>query len=191
MGKEKPRKKDPVDGITQAERIFCYNFLITGSQRESARVAWGCKTDTLADLFGHRAMKKHRVIEYLAGLRESSQGSPQEVCQQAKDTIKELALICFSDPKNYVDALGLPDQIKEKIKAMGPESRAISEIEVEETGTEVKTTKVKFKFHSKMAALNLLGKHHKLYTDLLEHTGNIVAPVIYQLPDNGMGPKKE
>ena len=85
----------------------------------------------------------------------------------------------------------LPAKLTESIRGMGAASKAISEIEYEEVkipDTEAIKVWGKIKFHNKTQALRMLGEHHKLYTQLVDHTGEIKSPVDqgYKLPDNGM-----
>jgi hypothetical protein len=187
-------KRDPADGLTVSERNFCYAYLLSGDQRKSAKLSFKCKTNKYADQKGWEILKRPQVTQFIAKCRQEMMGGTAAVNEQGRKIIAELALLCFSDPRNYVDALDLPDETKKAIKKLGPEAKAISEIEVEERtvgeGKEVqKVRKVRFRFHSKVTALQLLGKHHRLYSEDAAKLVNPVGPGVYELPDNGMGPK--
>jgi hypothetical protein len=187
-------KRDPADGLTTSERNFCYAYLLSGDQRKSAKLSFKCKTNTYADQRGWQVLRRPQVTQFIAKCRAEMMGGTAAVNEQGRKIIAELAILCFSDPRNYVDALDLPDETKKAIKKLGPEAKAISEIEVEERtvgeGKEAqKVRKVRFRFHSKVTALQLLGKHHKLYSEQNIPSDNHVSPGVYQLPDNGMGPK--
>lgn len=188
-------KRDPIDDVNPNEKAFCLAFLANGGrQRDAAKVAYVCKNDILADDIGNRTMKRPRVLVYLNKMREAMGLDINGLSEQAKKVIDELALLSFSDPANYVDALQLPSEVCTAIKEMGPERRAISEIEIttRRMGSEespIIQQESKFKFHSKVTALTLLGKHHKLYVDLMQHKLDPTSPGIYELPDNGMRDK--
>lgn len=190
-GPSRPSKRDPTDGLNHNERIFCYQFLLTGKQGEAAKVAWSCKRKKDADLKGWAVMKRPRVINFIAQLRKESLGSRESVLEESKKVIAENKILAYSDPKDYVDVLNFPADVQEKIKNMGPASRAMSKIKLRITENEgIKTTDVEVEFHSKPAALNALAKCYQLYEDMSHHGEDIIAPIIYQLPDNGMGAKR-
>lgn len=193
--KTAPHKRDPIDNINACEKTFCLALVANGgNQREAAKIAYSCSTDDIADRVGNKVMRRPRVITYLDKIRESMGLDINGLSEQAKKVLDELALLSFSDPANYVDALQLPADVCEAIKAMGPERRAISEIEITKRsfGSEdnpVFQVDTKFKFHSKTQALTLLGKHHKLYVDIMQHRNGPTCPGVYELPDNGMKDK--
>lgn len=197
MGKKQPtiRKRDPIDNVNANEKTFCLAIVANGgNQREAAKIAYSCRSNDIADRVGNKIMRRPRVITYLNKIRESMGLDINGLSEQAKKVLDELALLSFSDPANYVDALQLPADVCEAIKAMGPERRAISEIEITKRsfGSEenpVFQIDTKFKFHSKTQALTLLGKHHKLYVDIMQHRSGPNCPGVYELPDNGMKEK--
>lgn len=182
--------------VTNPERLFSTLYYLTGDKRGSAKQAWKCANDKIADNKAATTLNKPRVKRYLAKLAEDSQGSVATVAEQAKRVIDELAEISFFDIGKNVDALCLPDSLKVSIKNMGGASRAISKIEYEATQipeTEIKFIKAKIEFHNKLPALRMLGEHHQLYTQLVKHSGEITSPVDqgYKLPDNGMSREVE
>jgi hydrogenase maturation factor HypE len=197
MGKKQPtiRKRDPIDNVNANEKAFCLAYLANGGkQRDAAKVAYTCKNDVCADEIGNRTMARPRVVAFLNKMRESMGLDINGLSEQARKVIDELSLLSFSDPANYVDALQLPKEVCESIKDMGPERRAISEIEIttRRMGSEespIIQQETKFKFHSKVTALTLLGKHHKLYVELIKHQVEKNCPDVYELPDNGMKEK--
>ena len=176
------------DNLTNPERLFCVLLQLTGNKRLSAHSAWKCAEDKIADNKAIRALKNPRILKYFSELQQLSLGSQSQVAEQAKRVIEELDIISFNDIRKYVDQMALPDDLKKSIKGIGESARAISEIGFESMGvpdTKIVNTKIKIKFHNKIAALTKLGEHHKLYTQLIEE-GKITSPVRYELPDNGM-----
>jgi hypothetical protein len=198
MAKKKAAKKlkrDPIDDVNPNEKAFCLAYLANGgNQRDASKISYSCKSDKIADRVGNQVMKRPRVLIFLNKMRESMGLDIDGLSKQAKQVVDELALLSFSDPANYVDALKLPSEVCTSIKEMGPERRAISEIRIttRKMGSEdspIFQQECEFKFHSKVTALTLLGKHHKLYVDLMQHKLDPTSPGIYELPDNGMRDK--
>jgi phage terminase small subunit len=85
-----------------------------------------------------------------------------------EDVRAELERIAFYDAKSHVKKLtknGVELQDLEKI-----DGQAISGLNTKVNGKE---KYVEVKTHDKMKALELLGKHFKMYTDKIEHDGGI------------------
>jgi len=107
--------------------------------------------------------------------------------------LKELAMIAFSDIKNYLDIeentgviiaksfKDMPEGESRVIKAI-KENRAIKE---NADGTKITVyDKVTFELHDKMKALELLGKHLGMFVEEVKHSGEIstVIKVISAVP---------
>jgi hypothetical protein len=138
-----------------------------------------------------RASQKPAVKAYLKKLLDAKHGSAEKVCAQAKMVIDELDMICQVDPRDYFEEVQKENDVTvlrmKSLMKIGKPARAIEAIEItdKKIGEMILETNTKIKFHSKLKALELLGKHHKLYTDLVQHSGNVgQGPQIY-LPDNG------
>lgn len=97
----------------------------------------------------------------------------------ANDVLREIAKLAFVDPRNLFDENGrlkpvtqLPDNIAASVASVEVVTSRIpgsDPVEVEYTS--------KIKFWDKRASLELLGKHLKLFTDKVEHTGKDGAPI--------------
>lgn len=88
--------------------------------------------------------------------------------------IHELMLVAFGSIANFIGENGFIDF--EKVgKATLEEKRAISEISLTAKG------EAKIKMHDKLKALELLGKHLKLWTDKIEHGGDPQNPIVQRV----------
>jgi phage terminase small subunit len=84
--------------------------------------------------------------------------------------LKELAVLDFSDVTNY----DIDDNGNVKLKDHAPRSamRAVSSLKKKITHGEYGISyETEIKLWSKPAALNMTGKHLKMFTDQVEHTG--------------------
>lgn len=127
-----------------------------------------------------------------AAIEKQSKKMTDEAEIDAAWIIKRLKAIADSDVRELVDESGA---IKDVSKFSEKSSIALSSIEVYEEkikGFKIGETK-KIKFWDKVKALELLGKHVKMFTDKLEHTGKDGEPlptpqgpqIILTMPANG------
>ena len=97
----------------------------------------------------------------------------------ADRVIRELARLAFSNVQDFVDADG-------KLLKPGDISRddaaAIQEITESVVGSDDQSIVLnrKYKLSDKKASLELLGKHLKLFTDKVEHSGNYTFSMNYE-----------
>jgi phage terminase small subunit len=113
-----------------------------------------------------------------------------------------------SQPKiglaNMQDYVGEDFAVREISTLTRDQAAALAEITVETfmdgRGNKAREVRrVKFKLADKLAALGHLGRHHKLFTDMHEHTGkggkplSPIAPVInlYGRPEPAPAPRRE
>lgn len=176
--------------------LFCHELIkgaTEGFALQIAREHLGKSrlTKNSAYTCASKIIKKPAVKAYLKKLMKQTHGSDQRICTQAKRVIEELDILSFSDPNDYWEEVkGDDGNIELKMKPlgkMGKAARAIESIKItsDKIGKMVIKTKTEVKFHSKIEALKKLGEHHKLYTQMVQHSGVVGhGPQIY-LPDNG------
>jgi phage terminase small subunit len=99
----------------------------------------------------------------------------------AERVLEELAKMGFSNMLDYVQVHG-PDALIDLSTLTREQAAAIQEITVDEylegSGDEARTVKrTRIKLASKRENLELLGKHLKLFTEKVEHTGKDGGPI--------------
>jgi hypothetical protein len=172
-------------GLNTQKRLFCKAFILTGSLQQSTQIAYPGTTPSYAEVKGCRLMKDPAVINHIKELEVKTQGTEDDVVKKKKQILDELDLICFQDPRNIYPP---ESEERKELDAMGPASRTIKSIEIitETIGDVLIRRTTKYYLHDKLKALELRGKNLKLYTDLMEHYGDVTNPIPYKLPDNGM-----
>jgi phage terminase small subunit len=165
---------------------FCDEYIKCLNPRQAYKKVYGEKTkDSTADVNASKLLKNTKVIEYL----KEKQDKLRKRTEITEDMIiKELALVAFSDRTKYA-------KVVEKIKLVGNDEVGYKEIKyksVEITNTDdleendkkvisgIKETKfgIEVDTYDKMKALELLGKHLGIFTDKVEHSGDIGITIV-------------
>lgn len=173
------------EGLTPQKRLFCKAYILTGVIDQAVRVAFPGMSIKANGVKGARMMGEPEVINYIKELQIKTQGDDDVVIGKKKQILDELDLISFQDPREVYPK---GTQERKELDDMGAASRTIRSIEVvtDHIGEVLIRRTVKYTFHDKLKALELRGKNLKLYTDVMDSTGEVVNPVPYKLPDNGM-----
>lgn len=167
MDKKKWARERNEFGLTERQERFAQEYLVDLSSTAAAeRVGYTGRT---AENVGRNLAKDPIVkkrIEDLAGARAQKTGLTAEY------VINGLMRIAGVDVRQLHDQDGkllaiqdLPDDV----------AHAVSSIDIYKDfteGVEIGETK-RFKMHDKMKAYELLGKHLKLFTEKIEHSGAI------------------
>lgn len=160
--------------LSPKQKIFISEYLKDKNGTQAA-IRAGYKGKRATEIAYELMIKPHIKAAIDAGLAKLAEKN--EV--SASRVIKELTLIAFSDLQNYIDVDENTGAIHCKgFEAMPLEaSRAMESIsedrvirEASDGKSVVLSDKIKFKLHDKVAALNMLGKHLKLFTELHEHS---------------------
>lgn len=171
--------------LTPKQEQFCKEYLIDLNQTKAAeRAGYSAKT---AQEISAVLMKKPHVKKRIQELMDKRVA---KVEKKSHDVIQELVYIGHSDIRELFDDAGCVRPVKEWPEHI---ARAVASIEVFEeyqgSGSErqyIGQTK-KVKFWDKPKALELKGKHEKLFTDKVEHSG---AVTLEQLVAGSVEPKK-
>ena len=157
-------------GLTPKQAAFVREYLVDlNGTRAAIRAGYRANS---ADVSATRLMKKVRIRKAVA---EAMQRRAERVEVKADDVLRELLRVATVDPLH-----AFTDEMRLRPLADIPEDirRAIAGVEVDETfdyenGEKVWTgyTK-KLKFWPKVQALELLGKHLKLFTEKIEHSAD-------------------
>ncbi len=156
---------------------FCQGYIINLNITKAAEYAK--YSEKTAAQQGSRLFKDVKIQARIAELQEK-RAKRTEITQDR--VLKELAMIGFSDLANYININGDTGAIAAKTFDEMPEgeSRVIKAIKenraIKESADGEQTTvydKIEFVLHDKMRALELIGRHLKMFVDKLEHSGAI------------------
>ncbi len=150
---------------------FVAEFLVDLNATQAARRA-GYSSKT-AKAQGSRLLTNAAIA---AAIAEGQKARAERTEVKADDILRELMRLAFGDIGPVFDEEGQLRPLHE----LAPEvRRTISSIEHTAMGSEEQPRFVsKVKFWDKTKALELLGKHLKLFTDKVEHSGAVSIAVV-------------
>lgn len=159
--------------ITPRQHLFVHEYLVDLNATQAAKRAKYKKPHVQ----GPRLLSNVRVAAAIAKAMEKKTG---ELVMTRQEILEELSILGRSDIQNYIEINDDTGAIRAKGFAEMPpgSSRALESIEenrvIKENADGDSTTvydKIKFKTHSKLGALELLGKHQGLFPTKIE--GNL------------------
>jgi phage terminase small subunit len=151
--------------LTPKQERFVAEYLVDLNATQAAiRAGYSEKT---AKVIGQENLTKPDVAEAIAK-RQKRIAEKLEVTQE--NIVKELAHIAFDDISNYLDFWTDEEtgEVKVRVKdSKTIDTRSISEVQLGKDG------QFKFKTYCKDNALVQLGKHLGMFTEKVEHSGQI------------------
>lgn len=162
----------PKPKLSPKQELFCLEYLKDLNATQAAIRAKYSKNT--AKEIGANLLSKVNIQFKIASLNAKRFN---KVEQEGMDVIRELALLSFSDVKDYLEiAEGGEVTVKTFEQMKGSSSRAIASIKEKRVIRESKDgseaqiidSTLEFKLWDKNKALDNLGRHHKLFTDKLE-----------------------
>ena len=151
--------------LTDKQKKFVEEYLIDLNATQAAiRAGYSEKT---AGKIGHQLLEKTRTQEAIQKAKDR-RSKRTEITQDM--VLKELALIGFSDMRNYVDFNRDGVTLKELSDISEEHSKTISEVS---HGSNSEGTNVKFKLYDKRAALVDIGKHLGMFVEKLNVDVNL------------------
>ena len=163
--------------LTDKQRIFIKEYLVDLNATQAAiRAGYSKKT---AEIIGHENLRKPNIATII---QEEMDKRAAKIDITAEKVLQELAKLAFGNIKNLYDENGqllhprdLPDEV----------SATITEVteRVVQVGEGNATLERKFKVSDKKASLELLGKHLKLFTEKIEHSGEGGEPLFNGLAE--------
>lgn len=163
--------------LTPQQRLFVAEYLVDKNATKAAERAG--YTERSAYSTGHRLLKNAEIARLI---EEGLQKQEKRTLLTGDRVLRELCRIAFLDPRKIYQDDGTPRPIKDLPADV---ARAIVGVDIDEIwegyGEDRQQTGVtkKLKFGDKVRALELLGKHFKLFTDKLEL--DIKEPLAEQL----------
>ena len=164
--------------LTGKQTLFVEAYLRCWNKTESARQAGYAGNDATLGAIGYENFKKPEIFEEIQRRISESAMSADEVLMrlgdQARGNMGDFWKIEEGQPPTLdltSDKAKLP-----LIKKMKVKTTKRFYTEDEDPVTEV-TTEIDFELYDAQAALEKLGRHHKLFTDKTEVTGKDGAPL--------------
>lgn len=148
--------------MTPKQELFCKEYMVDLNATQAAiRAGYSAKT---AEKIGSENLRKPEIAEKIQLLMNQRSQKTEITAQRVLEEIAKLAFLDIGGAYKADGSLMLPHEMPEDVR------RAIAGIEVNEIGVEgvvIGHTK-KVKFHDKSKNLEMLGRHLKLFTDVLE-----------------------
>ena len=164
--------------LTDKQQRFVEEYLVDLNATQAAiRAGYSKKT---AKVIAAQNLSKLNVA---AEIQSGRQKLSEKTGVTAERVIAELALVAFTNMQDYfrVNSEGQPELDCSTLTK--EQAAALSEVTAEEVwrgkGDDAKRmVRTKFKLHSKMSALDQLGKYFGLFITKVEHTGKDGGPII-------------
>lgn len=159
--------------LTPKQQLFVDQYMIDRNATQAAiRAGYSAAT---AEQQGCRLL---RNVQVRAAVDERCEKMAEKLEITAERVLQELALIGFSNMADYMRAGPDGDPYLDFSNLTREQAAALSEVTVEDfrdgRGEDARDVRrIKFKLSDKRAALVDLGKHLKLFTDKVEHSGEI------------------
>lgn len=166
--------------MTPKQQQFCREYLIDLNATQAAiRAGYSVRT---AEVTGSKLLRNAKVAAEVQRLTQERSESTQI---NAEWVLKRLAKIADFDVRNLFNEDG---SLKRITELDDDTAFAIGGIDVTElAGSDEIPPAVlkKFKAIDKRGALELIGRHLKLFTDRVESEAKVSGGVVVYLPDNG------
>lgn len=162
MSNQDQMKNNQIPKLTNKQRIFCNEYLVTLNATDAAiKAGYSLRT---ANVIGPENLSKPCIQAYIK-MHLKKREERTEICQD--HVLIELSRIAFFDPGNLFDENG---ELK-KISDMDEDTRAvIAGVDISTSNGKNKETPIleitkKLKFVDKLKALELLGRHLGMFID--------------------------
>lgn len=116
-----------------------------------------------------------RNVKFAARVAETHKEAAQATVMAAQEVLEELSKLARANMLNYMKVGGDGDPVLNFAGLTRDQAAGLIQVEVEDfkdgRGDDARDVrKVRFRLGGKVQALELLGKHHKLYTERHEHS---------------------
>lgn len=150
---------------------FCREYVIDGNATQAyIRAGYSAKGA------GQSAERLLRNAEIAARVAELQAKVADKLEITAERVLREVARLAFSDPRKFFNPDGSLKPITELDDDTAAALASFESVEKAIPGGEGETEEVrKFKVWDKPAALGMLGRHLKLFTEKLEVSGDLAA----------------
>ncbi|RJO61066.1 MAG: terminase small subunit [Dehalococcoidia bacterium] len=150
----------PKDGITPQQRLFVHEYLIDLNGKQAAiRAGYSGRS---AEVTASRLLRKAKVQ---ALIQKALEKRTTKLDITADKVLQEIAKLGFSNMKDFAEWSSGGIKLKDSTELTPEQMACVAELS--ETTTQFGGT-VRFKLHDKLGALDRLGRHLKLFTDVSE-----------------------
>jgi phage terminase small subunit len=157
--------------MTPKQQRFVEEYLVDLNATQAA-IRAGYSSDTARQM-GSENLSKPNIADAIAERRATLSAATGVTAERV---IRELSLIGFANMQDYMRVGHEGDPVLDFSALTRDQAAALAEVTVEDfkdgRGEDARDVRrVKFKLSDKRAALVDLGRHLKLFTDKVEHTG--------------------
>ncbi len=161
--------------LTDKEKRFCEEYVIDLNGKQAAiRSEYGNNPHTSSSA-AIRLLKKQTVQDYIAVLAKKKSSKLELTADRV---LKEIMKLAFSNMEDY-SGIGIDGEpFLDMSNISRDQFAAVTELTSEtyiDKGTKKKVKKSKIKLSDKTKNLELLGRHLKLFTDKVEHGGELIG----------------
>jgi phage terminase small subunit len=159
--------------LTPKQQLFIREYLKSLNATAAAKAAG--YSEKTAEQQGCRLLRNVQIAEEVAKAQEKR---CEKLEISADRVLQELALLGFANMMDYMTITAGGEAFVDLSKLTREQAAAIQEITVDETGggsgdnKREAVQRTRFKLANKKDALELLGKHLKLFTEKIELTGD-------------------
>lgn len=165
------KQRDNEYNLLNGDYSFLQEYFSNGfNGTQAAKEVFNCQTDKSAATKASEVLRKPEVKEALAREMECL-ASAYQVSKES--IVRELAILGFSDIRDYIDFAGDTAQLKSSDQ-IGVKAKAIKEITItpiKVTGSDGESTmgnKINLKLYDKQKSLELLGKTLDMFSEKAE-----------------------
>lgn len=162
--------------LNEKQKKFCEEYLVDFNACQAAIRAGYVKNS--ARIHASRMLSNDNIQRYIQELADQKL---KETGDPIKKIICELQMIAFGDMRDFMEWDDRRITWK-SVEELGEKTRLISE--VKETVTQHGGSR-SLKLHDKMKAIEMLGRYYKIFTDKVEHSGEVGFKVVVNIPSNG------
>lgn len=168
--------------LTPKQELFVSEYLQSFNATDAARRAGYEGNDVTLASVGYENLRKPQIAEAISRrLSEAAMGADEVLMRLAQHGRADMGKWMSDDGEIDIAAMKR-DKATHLIHKVERTERSG---ETKDGGTWSHVT-AKVELHPAQAALGLLGKHHKLFADKVEHSGSVtMGNVTVVLPDNG------
>lgn len=164
----------PKHVLNERQKLFVEEYLVSLNGRQAYQKAYGKKAKPeSADTAAWNLLSRPHVQEYI---RQKQEKKLQKIEIKAETVLGELLKIATSDIGQAYNEDGSLKHVKDMPEEIRKSVSGVESLEVYEGSGQdrvyIGDTK-KLKLWDKTKALEMLGRHLKLYTDVVEHKGTI------------------